>query len=79
MLVLLDSFVEEIPVTRQPRMIHDMLNPTSLLGVGDEHDLQQVFGLRGHVVWEVKPGIHDVLVEKVDVVSIGIGGIVIIW
>jgi hypothetical protein len=45
--------------------------------VGDKHHTEKISSLGGNVFWEGEGSANDVLVEKVDVVAIRIGRIVV--
>jgi hypothetical protein len=66
-------------VRRKPRVLHDTLEAASAGGVRDEHHAEEVAGLSGDVLWKGKWGVDDILVEEVDVVTVGVGRVIVEW
>ena len=58
-------------------MVHDGLDISSVFGIGDEHERQEIPGLRRDVVGERQRGVDNILVQQVDVVSVGVGRVIV--
>jgi hypothetical protein len=76
-LKLVHGALEHMSIRGQPRVRHDRHERRAVRGVWDEHHREQVPRVRGDVVWERERRVHDVFVQQVYVVPIGIGGVVV--
>jgi len=73
-----DGHLEHRDVSPQPRMTHDVPESASLGRIGDEHPEEQVSRLGRDPIREGELSRSDVPIEEVDIVSIRIGGIVVV-
>lgn len=76
-LVELYRAIKDLPLGLEPRMRHDVLDRTPVLGIGNKHALEQITGDRRDVLGDVELGSHDIAIEEVDVVAIRIRWVVI--
>jgi len=61
----------------KPTVSHDFTQIGAESGIWDKHDGQQVARLRGDILREGEGRVHDIAIEKVDVITIWVGGIVV--
>jgi len=61
----------------QPWMTHNGVQIGSPSGIGDEHEAQEVASFSGDVVGEGEGRVDDILVEEIDIVTIGVGRVVV--
>lgn len=58
-------------------MLHDSAKICTTRRVWDEHHAEEVSGFRGDVIGEGEGSIHDVLIQQVDIIAIGIGRVIV--
>ena len=58
-------------------MLHDNVETGSSGRIWDEHDAEEIAGLFGDVIGKGERGADNVLVQKIDVVAVWIGGVVV--
>ena len=71
------STVKECGTGAKPTVVHDSLDTSSVFGVGDEHEREEIPGLGGYIVRERQWGVDDIFVQQVNVVSVGVGRVII--
>lgn len=76
-LQLFNAVLEQWGVWAKPSMPHDSPHVTTLGRIRNEHHPHQVSSVRRHMVGEHQGCNENVVVELVDVVSVGIGRVII--
>jgi hypothetical protein len=78
-LELIDGELEELAIGSEPAVSHHTSKIDTLRWVRNQHLGQQVSRLCSDVLGERQGRCQDVLVEQVDVVTFGIGRVVVEW
>ena len=61
----------------KPRVYHYGFEAGAASRIRDEHHAEYVSGFCRDVLWEGERSVYDVFIEEVDVVAVGVGGVIV--